>query len=143
MDYFIIDFNIPGEPKSKGRPRFTKTGYKYTPEETASYENLVKLCYQKAAEKYTNKKMIPADVPIRVYISAYFMIPKSFSAKKRRMALNREIFPTKKPDGDNIIKTICDAMNGIAYADDKQIVQVTCTKRYAEEPYVHVLIEEY
>lgn len=136
-----MNFTIPGEPKGKGRPRFAKSGQTFTPKETASYENLVKVCYMEAA-KEQGVEMIPADVPVEVYIVAAFGIPKSFSKAKRERALGGDIYPTKKPDCDNIIKIICDALNGIAYADDKQVVYVSCEKGYEEQPNVFVSIQE-
>ena len=53
-----------------------------------------------------------------------------------------EQFPTKKPDADNIIKSIADALNGIAYADDSQIVQATVNKWWAEESKAEIIIRE-
>ena len=54
-----------------------------------------------------------------------------------------EIFPTVKPDCDNIIKIVCDALNGLAYRDDSQVVAVTCQKKYGVEPAVHVVITDW
>lgn len=51
------------------------------------------------------------------------------------------IRPTKKPDCDNIAKIICDALNGIAYYDDSQIVKIEVDKVYNETPGVDVVIE--
>lgn len=47
----------------------------------------------------------------------------------------------KKPDIDNIAKVILDALNGIAYRDDTQVVSLSCQKQYAEEARVEVEIE--
>lgn len=51
-----------------------------------------------------------------------------------------KIFPTKKPDIDNVIKVIADALNGVAYDDDKQIIDVSARKVYSETPRVDVRI---
>jgi Holliday junction resolvase RusA-like endonuclease len=51
-----------------------------------------------------------------------------------------KIRPAKKPDADNIMKAIADALNGIAYKDDSQIVNVTITKWYSDTPRVEVAI---
>ncbi len=55
--------------------------------------------------------------------------------------LNGEILPTKRPDGDNIIKVILDALNGFVYHDDAQICKIYFTKKYAEKPETKVLIK--
>ena len=131
-------FDIVGEPQGKGRPRFsTRGGFvkTYTPEKTASYENFVKLCY---LNKYKGKKL---DGEIIAEIIAYFPIPKSFSKKKRSEAIEGKIKPTKKPDTDNIAKTILDSLNGIAFEDDKQVVALLVKKLYGEEPRVVVVLK--
>ena len=57
--------------------------------------------------------------------------------------VKNKIYPTKKPDVDNIIKIIADALNGVAYNDDKQIVMCNCGKYYTDsEPFVCVYIQE-
>lgn len=131
-------FEIVGEPQGKGRPRFsTRGGFvkTYTPEKTASYENFVKLCY---LNKYKGQKL---DGDIIAEITAYFSIPKSFSKKKRSEAIEGKIMPTKKPDTDNIAKTILDSLNGIAFEDDKQVVALLVKKLYGEEAKVVVSLK--
>lgn len=131
-------FEIVGEPQGKGRPRFsTRGGFvkTYTPEKTASYENFVKVCY---LNKYKGQKL---DGEIIAEIIAYFSIPKSFSKKKRVQAIEGKIMPTKKPDTDNIAKTILDSLNGIAFEDDKQVVALLVKKIYGEEAKVVVTLK--
>lgn len=76
-------------------------------------------------------------------ITAFFDIPKSFSKKRIEEALEGCISPLKKPDADNIAKIICDALNGVAYKDDTQVVELRVRKIYAAEPSVSVLIDEF
>ena len=129
----MVVFTIKGEPKGKGRPRFTKNGHVYTPEETKKYENLVAWAYKSAqGEKFTS--------PVRVTIKAYFKPPKK-SKKVVEDMLNGKILPTKKPDADNIVKIILDGLNGVAWVDDTQVVDVMITKRYATEPMVAVIVD--
>lgn len=128
-----LAFIIPGEPKGKGRPRLGRSGLAYTPHDTVTYENLVKVCFK---DEYPDHKMIDSGTAIECTILAFFGIPKSVSMKKRAKMLGGEIVPTKKPDADNIIKIVCDALNGIAYKDDSQIFSVTFTKKYSDTPRV-------
>jgi len=79
---------------------------------------------------------------LQVVIIAFFDTPKNISKKKREQMLNNEIYPTIKPDTDNIAKSILDSLNGIAYKDDKQVVKLNVDKRYNEEPSVRVWISE-
>ena len=130
-------FTVPGEPAGKGRPRMTRAGHAYTPKETASYENLVKLEYQaQGGVRFGDGDMLRMD------IHAFYSIPASDSKRKRKMKLEGAVRPTKKPDCDNVGKIIADALNGIAYRDDAQIVEMHIEKYYAGEPRVEVTIME-
>ena len=127
-----VSFVVPGMPVGKGRPKFARRGnftVAYTPEKTASYENLVKV---KAEEAMRGRILI--DGPVSVDIELYVTPPASWSLKKQRVALLGESFPTSKPDLDNVIKGLFDACNDIVWKDDKQVVSLMVTKRFAETP---------
>ena len=128
-------FVIKGEPKGKGRPRFTKTGRVYTPAETSRYEELVRLSYLNMAKGYKFTS------PVRVTIKAFCKPPKGKSKKVVEDMLNGRILPTKKPDADNVAKIILDGLNKVAWDDDTQVVDMMVTKRYSEDPMVAVIIE--
>lgn len=132
-----VNFYIPGTPQGKARPRFTKTGRAYTPKSTVDYENAVKLMY---SSLYSTK--FEKGISLKMNITAYFGVPKSTSKKKRVEMLKGNIRPTKKPDADNIIKVIADSLNGLAYYDDAQLVEVNVQKFYREHEGVEVEIEE-
>lgn len=132
-----IAFIVPGEPKGKGRPRFTKSGHTYTPESTREYEELIKAEYLQAYRG----RCFEAGAPIRMRIYAEFGIAKSNSKAIREKKLAGEILPTKKPDADNIIKVVADALNGLAYSDDTQLVYVSATKKYGDNPHISVFLE--
>ena len=135
-----VKFTVCGEPKGKGRPRFTRVGNytkTYTPQETVSYENLVKFEYrnQCSGAKFDKTEMLD----MRIF--AYYKIPKSVSKKRHQQMLEKQIRPTKKPDADNIVKIIADSLNGIAYYDDSQIVDTMIRKYYSENPRVEIIIQ--
>ena len=133
-----IEFIIPGKAQAKQRPKFNRfSGRAYTPKQTVEYENWVKTCY---FEKYRGQK--PLEKPLKVKIIAYYEVPKSASKKKKLQMLHNEIFPTIKPDTDNIAKSILDSLNGIAYLDDKQVVKLEVEKYYSQVSSVSVMIEE-
>ena len=79
---------------------------------------------------------------LSIVIEAHFSIPKSVSKKNRALMIERVLRPVKKPDGDNIIKVVCDALNGLAYHDDAQIVDMVVRKYYAESPKLVISIKE-
>jgi len=125
-----VVFVIPGVPVGKGRPRFARQGAfvrTFTPEKTASYENLVKV---KAEDAMRGRRIIEGAVSVA--ISLYVTPPASWSSKKQREALAGNVYPISKPDVDNVIKGIFDAMNEIVWRDDKQVVDIVVKKRYSE-----------
>ena len=132
-----IKFIIPGEPEGKGRHRTTKTGGTYTPPKTARYERFIQRQYNLTCN---DEKTITGACGVD--IRAYYRIPASATKKKRAAMLAGDIRPTKKPDVDNIAKVVLDALNGIAYKDDAQIVSQSIEKWYSDTPHVEVEIYE-
>lgn len=137
-----ITFSIPGPPQGKARPKVVriKTGASvtYTPDKTVRYEELTRSRYQAAAQGFK----FADDAQVAVQITARYPVPKSKSKKARFAMLAGQIKPTKKPDCDNIVKIVCDALNEIAYRDDAQIVLVQVSKEYADEPRTDVRMWE-
>lgn len=131
-----IVFTVPGPPQGKARARTTRYGT-YTPENTVLYENLIKIMYRQTSKRIFNNKE-----PLEVTIYAYFEPTKSTSKKLRKQMLDGAVYPTKKPDADNIGKVVCDALNGIAYVDDTQVIHLDVYKQYADVARVEVLIRE-
>lgn len=132
-------FVIEGKIKGKGRPRFSnygKFGKAYTPADTASYENLIKVQFKITCGDWFS------ELPLKMKITAIHGITKSTTKKDKAKMLSGELKPTKKPDADNIVKVICDALNGIAYRDDTQIVELEAKKVYGDQEKVVVEIEE-
>lgn len=134
----MLDFTVPGEPVAKARPRFTRSGFAYPDKKTDRYENLVRLAY---VEKYPDRK--PAEGPIRVVITAFFPILKSWSKKKQAAATGEQIPKVTKPDLDNLVK-ILDGLNKVAWIDDAQIYEIEARKTYSERPRmeIQIFIEE-
>jgi len=135
----MITFTIPGPPRGKGRPKFFRRGNfvgTYTDKETTSYENLVKTAF----------RLIhcgaPKEGPLSVKITSFFPIPASSTKKFKIEASTEDVPVIKKPDGDNIIKVILDALNQIAFRDDAQIYDVRCVKLYSNNPRTIVQIDD-
>ena len=128
----IVAFNIPGQPVAKGRPKFARRGahvVAYTPQKTASYENLVKM-----AATLAMAGIEPTAGPVALSLTLDLQIPASWSKKRRALAVAGGIAATKKPDADNVLKGIKDGCNGIIWRDDAQVVRIMIEKRYSETP---------
>lgn len=135
----MAEITILGVPQGKERPRVVRSGNKsisYTSSKTKDYEKQVALCYQIARQEYFGTK------PLKATITAYYPVPQSNSKKIRETKLQQQILPCIKPDCDNIAKIILDALNGIAYEDDKQVVFLVVGKLYSDNPRVVVKLEE-
>ena len=137
----MFEFIVRDQPKGKARARTVRNSYtgkvhSYTPKKTVAHEKFIKSSYILAGGKHFGEK------PLEIAIKAYCEIPKSYT-KKQRLAIEQgELKPTKKPDCDNIIKAVCDALNGVAYKDDKQVICVSCNKYYSDTGYLHITIKE-
>lgn len=135
----VYEFEIPGKIVGKGRPRVNSyTGIVYTPTKTKDYENLVE---QYFLLKYP--KFQPLEGRIEINITAYFSIPKSVKNADVENMLNNTISPTKKPDIDNVVKIILDAMNKFAFEDDNQITKLSIEKKYGLEEKIYLKINKY
>lgn len=120
-------FTVVGKIKGKERPRFsTVNGYmrSYTPKGTRAYEGAIKEAFRYNCSGFDKK-------PVSVEIYAFFKIPKSYT-KKRSLECLTGVYCDKKPDGDNVLKIVCDALNGVAYDDDKQVVSAKVIKKWTD-----------
>jgi Holliday junction resolvase RusA-like endonuclease len=111
-------------------------GRTYTPKKTSDYESQIKaqaLSAMGSAE--------PLETPVAVYIYINHAIPVSYS-KKRRADCLAGVERPKVNDIDNVCKCVLDAMNGIVFVDDKQVVSLHATKRFDTIASVHVCVRE-
>lgn len=134
-----IYFVVPGAPYGKGRPRASSRGgfvRMYTPAPTIAYEALI------AAQATHARGDWPVlDTPISLRVIAHHPIPASWSKKKQQLALSGDCIPGK-PDLDNVAKAVLDALNGVIYLDDKQVVRLVAEKKYSFDPRVEVYVHE-
>ena len=131
---------IPGEPCAQGRPRFSTHGgfvKAYDPAKSRDYKAYVKMCAIKSMQE---QGWTLTEKALSIETRAFMSIPSSKSKKFKQAAIVGIERPTKKPDVDNVFKILTDALSGIAYKDDKQIVAAKISKWYAEVPRVEALI---
>lgn len=137
----MISIIIPGEPVPQARPRAARIGNGVRFYNTPAVEN-----YKKAVQQYARLAMRsrpPLTGALALEIKIFRGIPKSWSAAKKAAALRGEIQPIQKPDLSNYIKLLEDALNGIAWEDDSQIVLYQdCSKNFGATPQVEIHIKE-
>jgi Holliday junction resolvase RusA-like endonuclease len=131
----MIKLIVPGEPVAKARPRWAQWGI-YTPKKTVNYEMQIR---ERFATVYP--RFVPFSEALRVEMIAYMGIPISQSQKKKALMKSGKIRPVKRPDIDNILKVI-DALSGIAFRDDRQIVEAEMKKFYSNQPRLEIRIME-
>ena len=135
-----IQFVIEGVPCAKGRPKFAVLGgfaRAYTPKKTYDSEKNI------AGEAMVSMAgRQPLEGALNCSIAFFMPIPKSVSKKDKTRMLSGEIQHTKKPDLDNLVKLVCDSLNGIAYDDDSQIIRLVCSKQYSDYPRTEITIME-
>ena len=124
---------IYGEPVPQGRPRFTRMGnyvHAYDPQKSKDYKRLVRLWVTERLKKIDG--FIPFQNALYVDITFWLSIPSSWSKKKRIEADSGLIRPIKRPDADNLFKSL-DALNGLLWVDDSIITDLHIRKRYTAE----------
>lgn len=135
-----IHFQVEGDPKGKGRPRFSRFGKftrVYTDKQTLDYETLIKSF---AAEAMGSTD--PLETPVSVFLYIRHPVPQSYSKKRTEACLSGLEQPCKKPDIDNIAKTYLDGMNGVVFLDDTQVVDLHVKKVYSAVAGVNVMVME-
>lgn len=124
-----LSFCMYEAAQGKARPRFSR-GHAFTPQKTREFEERIRA---KAKSVMLQNGNTPTDKPVMIKVTALFAVPKSYK-KSFKERVDREFVPhTKKPDADNILKCIKDALNGVAYIDDSQCFSDTCEKFYTND----------
>lgn len=136
-----ITLVVPITPVAKARPRVVRDYqgrvHTFTPKKTKDFEARIKAAYlEKREEKGISKH------PVALWCQFCFEPPKSWGKRKKEQAVDKLIQKTSKPDIDNLLKAVMDALNGLAWVDDAQVVQIYAKKIYSQIPRVEVKIEE-
>lgn len=139
-----VTFHVPGKPQGKARARtfrnkHTGRSMSMTPEQTVLYENFIKDRFLQVGAGF----YLERGRPVTLRIVARFLPPKSASKKRQADMLEGNELPLKKPDIDNIVKVVADALNGAAYHDDTQVVFVAAKKAYSAVEGLDITVEEY
>lgn len=136
--YKQVKIVVPGAPVAKGRPKFRKIGafvQAYTPTKTRKAELEI-------ARRY--REQVDGGYPKSEHINMtckFYMPFSSDISKKKRIEWNEEKAHTKRPDLDNLIKLVCDALNGVAFVDDNEVSCIQAFKMYSAEPRTEIYLE--
>ena len=132
----LIVFSVPGVPIAQPRIKATAIGgyaRVYTPKTADAYKASVAIAFKTA---YGGN---PIDGPVHVSIEFVMSRPKSMIWRKREMPSE---WHTKKPDIDNVLKSVLDGCNGVVFVDDVQVVNLLpCSKHYAARDELVITVE--
>jgi Holliday junction resolvase RusA-like endonuclease len=120
----VIHLIVETKPLPKSRPRFAK-GRAYTPKTTVDYEKKIKSVAMATCRR-------PFEKAVEMRLVFNFVKPKS----------SKLIHVTKRPDLDNLEKAIMDALNGIAYLDDSQVIRKYSEKKFSFFDHIEITIAE-
>lgn len=144
----LTGFTVPGRPRGKARHRSSArivqqdgvpraVVHQHSDPRTVAAEREIAALYLQATDERR-----PLAGPVRLTVTAVFPIPQSFRGELRDACLRGLVPCISKPDRDNIEKLVCDALNGLAWVDDSQIVDGPVVKRYGSPPRLEVTVEE-
>lgn len=126
---WLLAWTVLGEPQPKKRGRIVKLKTGYTIKKHPDTERAEQV-FALLSNAYLPSE--PITGPVEVSIRFVFEVTPSWPAWKRSAALAGRYLHTKKPDLDNLVKLVLDALNGLAWVDDTQVVAGKLVKAYGE-----------
>jgi Holliday junction resolvase RusA-like endonuclease len=134
-----LELCIPGDPVAWSRARHDgRSGRFFNADRLRFFQDEARIRARVALAGAA-----PIAGAITLSVRAFLPIPESWPTRRRRQAAEGLIVPTSRPDADNFAKAIADALNRVAYRDDAQVVDLVSRKRYAAEPRLEVVVEEW
>ena len=133
-----VTFTVPGKPRGLPRPRATARGGYVRFYGSASAKKLlarIRAAYLAAAGKH-----VPHQGAVELWVSAFFAAPTRLRKADRGRLADEAASHVGKPDLDNIIKAVCDALNELAWEDDSQVAYITASKNYGASPQLWVRV---
>lgn len=135
-DQLFFTFEI--EPVPQLRPRVSSRGgyvRVYDPPKVKQFKSLLRSL---AVNQYSRPPLLG---PLSVSLTFYRPVQKSISQTERERRLTNQSKPVVKPDTDNYIKSTLDALNGVLWHDDAQIVKIEAEKKYSDHPRITVNVK--
>lgn len=122
----VIHLTIDLKAVPKARPRFNRVSRQiYTPAKTSAFESHVSFAASCVCKR-------PLEGAVEVEINFNFLKAKS----------SKLIAHTKRPDIDNLIKSVLDGLNGVAFIDDAQIIKLIASKNFGDKDFIEITICE-
>lgn len=136
MDKSITIVKMDSFTKERPRTNF-HTGAIYTPSKTLKREKYI-------AQQFAlqNIGWGISDGPVSIEIEIEVNVPVNARKKDKEDMKKGLIYPIKKPDVDNVAKLVLDGLQGVAFDDDYQVVELKVRKKYGEEKKLKIVVEK-
>jgi Holliday junction resolvase RusA-like endonuclease len=134
-----LEFTVPTAPRGWQEPNPIGYGRAVKPAGERAYQADIAKFARQARAAIGGMPLLRGGV--RLAVIAYLAVPKSYGKAKRADCLAGRILPIVKPDFDNIAKSVADALTGVLWVDDKQVVAGSCLKMWAETPSLYVRVQ--
>jgi Holliday junction resolvase RusA-like endonuclease len=139
----VIRFVVYGNPKHQKRHRTFRVGKTKQVDVNWDPSDTDKADFLSLAHQYRPEK--PINGPVSLKVVCYFSRPKSHYRTGRHTGELRPDAPiwcATKPDGDNLLKFVLDALNGVYWTDDSRVVKACVAKLYDERPRTEIEVSE-
>jgi Holliday junction resolvase RusA-like endonuclease len=137
-----IEFVVPGEARGWARARLGRSAngkpIHFMDRQTRSFESLVKMI---GAQAMAGRPPLEGGVVMELTVRR--APPASTSRAKLAQMVADLLRPSTKPDASNVAKGVEDALNGVCYRDDAQIVRLVVDKVFSLTPGVDVRISRF
>jgi Holliday junction resolvase RusA-like endonuclease len=131
-----VVIELSGQPRGKARPRNNPSStFPYIDPNARKYESQLRYA---ATQEMAGRS--PTMQPVKMTVEQRFPLLKGFNKKELAAALSGQMWPTKKPDADNILK-LADCLNKVVFIDDVQVVEASVRKIYSEHPGLTIIVE--
>jgi Holliday junction resolvase RusA-like endonuclease len=134
----VIKENPYGKKRAR-LARFGKFAHASDPAENKAYAKRV---VKALRQEYNSTTKFKDGVPLMMVVVADFPIPEYLPKKTQEEMRQKRLYPTKRPDIDNISKAIMDSLNKNAYYDDQQVVGLLVVKKYEETGKVTFIVTD-
>lgn len=127
-----VTFTVPGSPVPAARPRFARVGNHvrtYTPSSNVQFMEQVRFAYTASYGDF----LFDRGTPLLLIATFYVARPKGHYGTGRNADVlkpSAPALPTTRPDLSNLLKLFEDALNGYAFVDDSNLVDIHMRKRY-------------
>lgn len=126
---------VYGSPSTWSRVKRGKFGERYNDPKMIVYQNRISDSFFSLLPKWK-----PVDQPVFIEALAFFPIPNTMPKYLKAIAETEELPYHHAPDADNLMKNVCDALQGIAFGNDSRVTDILLRKRYSPRPRMEINI---